>query len=101
MTSSSVLFVYTAGSDYQSTTITVTFEPSDESTEAKCGTVTIIDDMVAGEPNEQFSVSLVSADPTGTFGNRETCVTIVDDDNGKMRLLAILRTVELQGLTLA
>ena len=62
----------------------VTFEPiaGSESGEMRCGNVRIIDDMVA-EPDEQFSVRLISANPAGNFGNDETCVTIVDNDDGK------------------
>ena len=46
-----------------------------------CGNVTIIDDTTAGEPNEEFSVTLVSSDPPGVrFGDRESCITIIDND---------------------
>lgn len=36
-----------------------------------------MDDELANEPNEQFSVSLVSA---SIFRSSETCITIVDND---------------------
>ena len=45
-----------------------------------CGQVQIMDDEVANEANEQFSVSLVSAIPTSVFRSSETCITIVDND---------------------
>ena len=63
----------------------MTFEPiaGNESAEMRCGNVPIIDDTVAGEPDEQFSVRLISANPPGNFSNDETCVTIVDNDDGK------------------
>ena len=80
-----------AGSDYQSTTITVTFEPTEgnEIAEMICGNVPIIDDTVAREPDEQFSVRLMSANPVGNFNNdaSESCVTILDDDDRKLKLL--------------
>lgn len=46
-----------------------------------CRTVAIIDDMVADEPDEQFSVRLTTATPIGNLGQDETCVTIIDDDS--------------------
>lgn len=57
--------------------------------EMMCGNVPIIDDAVAREPAEQFSVRLVSADPVGNFNNdaSESCITIFDDDDRKLRLL--------------
>ena len=47
----------------------VTFEPTagSETAEMMCGNVCIIDDVVAMEPDEQFSVRLISADPVGTY----------------------------------
>ena len=74
----------TAGLDYVSTTIVVTFEPSDESTQTLCGVVPIINDTIPNEPDEQFAVRLIRADPLGNLVGEETCVTIVDDD-GKLR----------------
>ena len=59
----------------------MTFEPSADSMQTLCGTVAIIDDTVANEPNEQFSVRLTSAAPIGNLGQDETTVTIIDDDS--------------------
>lgn len=70
-----------AGSDYHATQISVTFEGSADSMQTLCGTVAIINDMVADEPDEQFSVRLTSATPIGNLGQDETCVTIIDDDS--------------------
>lgn len=39
-----------------------------------------MDDELANEANEQFSVSLVSAIPTSVFRSNETCITILDND---------------------
>ena len=72
---------YAAGSDYEATTITVTFESCDS--QEICGSVPIINDTIANELNEQFSVTLISAIPEGRFGDNETCITIIDDDIGK------------------
>ena len=60
----------------------MTFVPSDETTPQRmCGSVPIIDDTIVGEPDEEFSVTLVSSDPPGArFGDRESCITITDDD---------------------
>ena len=60
----------------------VTFVPSDQATPQRlCDSVSIIDDTIVGEPNEEFSVTLVSSDPPGArFGDRESCITIIDDD---------------------
>ena len=71
-----------ADADYRTTTIMVTFMPSDlGTTQRLCGNVPIIDDMVGNEPNEEFSVTLVSTNPPGAqFGDRESCITIIDDD---------------------
>ena len=82
------------GSDYQSETFIVTFAPivDDVSTQEKCGSVSIIDDAIPGEPNESFSVRLISANPAGSFGNSETCVTIVDNDDGKLELCFCVAT---------
>ena len=52
----------------------------DEASQMMCGRIQIIDDLLAYEPDEQFSVSLVSATPTGVFGSNETCITIMDND---------------------
>ena len=59
----------------------MTFEPRADSMQTLCRTVAIIDDMVADEPDEQFSVRLTTATPIGNLGQDETCVTIIDDDS--------------------
>ena len=71
-----------ANADYRTTTLMLTFEPSDEgTTQRMCGDVPILDDMIGNEPDEEFSVTLVSTDPSGArFGDRESCITIMDDD---------------------
>ena len=71
-----------ADADYRTTTIMVTFMPSDlGTTQRLCGSVPIIDDTVSNEPNEEFSVTLVSTDPPGArFSDRESCITITDND---------------------
>jgi hypothetical protein len=66
----------------------VTFEPtavSETAAEMMCGTIPIIDDAIAGEPDEQFSVRLISANPVGSFADdaSESCITILDNDDGK------------------
>ena len=71
----------------------VTFEPTagSETVETMCGNVRIIDDAVAMEPDEQFSVRLISADPVGNFAEdaSESCITILDNDDGKLRHLYV------------
>lgn len=64
--------------DYVARTLQATFTP--ESDVMMCDRVQILDDELANEPNEQFSVSLVSAIPDGVFRSSETCITIMDDD---------------------
>ena len=59
----------------------LTFQPSDEASQIRCGTVSIIDDIIGNEPPEEFSVTLTSASPDGMFGDDESCVTIIDDDS--------------------
>ena len=58
----------------------LTFTPSDEIPQTICATISIINDTVSNEEDEQFSVTLTSATPVGTFGENTTCVTIIDDD---------------------
>ena len=59
----------------------MTFRPSDDgSTQELCGYVPIIDDYIGNEPDEEFSVTLVSASPYGDFGDSESCITITDND---------------------
>ena len=75
-------FSITVGSDFNSTVLVVTFEPSDDQTSRMtCVPLPIIDDSIANEANEQFSVTLTDAIPTTNVGNNKTCVTIIDDDS--------------------
>lgn len=77
----SIIFkINVAGSDYATVTFEQTFTPMDEASQMMCGLVQIIDDMLAYEPDEQFSVSLVSATPIGVFRSDESCITIMDND---------------------
>ena len=46
-----------------------------------CRQISILDDSIAGEPDEAFSVTLVSASPIGIFEEDTTCITITDDDS--------------------
>ena len=43
--------------------------------------ISIRDDSIAGEPDESFSVTLISATPNGVFEEDTTCITIIDDDS--------------------
>ena len=45
-----------------------------------CLNVRIIDDELSNEPDEEFSVFLLDADPSSGFGLNESCITILDDD---------------------
>lgn len=63
--------------DYTTLTIQATFTPE---TQMMCDRVQIINDDLANELDEQFSVSLISAVPTSVFRSSETCITIVDSD---------------------
>ena len=77
------LLCLAADADYRTTGIIVTFTPSDEGiTQRLCGSVPIINnDMIGNEPDEEFSVTLVSTmPPGGSFGDTESCITIIDDD---------------------
>ena len=68
--------------DYENTTLMFTFEPSDDIPLCKCANVTIIDDSLGNEPDEQFSVSFVSIEPLGMFDpTSEACVTITDKES--------------------
>lgn len=64
--------------DYVSTTVMLTFEPTDEGTLIMCFNVTIIDDSLGNEPDEQFSVTI--SDPAGNMDS-EACITIIDNDS--------------------
>ena len=78
LTSIPYLFDYhVVDSDYVATTVMLTFAPSDET---DCTNITIINDIIGNEPAEEFSVTLTSSSPVGTFGENTTCVTIIDDD---------------------
>ena len=71
----------TADADYNSATFELTFTPSDESSGIMCRQISILDDSIAGEPDEAFSVTLISASPIGIFEEDTTCITITDDDS--------------------
>ena len=74
--------VSTAGSDYETTTLMLPFEPSGDG-QTVCGNVPIIDDDLGNEPNELFSVTITSvSDGSIAIGQEsETCVTIEDNDS--------------------
>lgn len=46
-----------------------------------CRAVQIIDDELANEPPEEFSVVLLEVFPSGEFGVTESCITIIDNDS--------------------
>ena len=70
-----------ADADYSTTTIMATFVPSDQGMQEFCGIIPITDDMIGNEPNKELSVTLISSDlPGANFGDRESCITIIDDD---------------------
>ena len=59
----------------------MSFEPRTEPMQTRCGTVVIIDDTNADEPDEEFAVRITAAAPVGdTTENNETCITIIDND---------------------
>ena len=66
--------------DYNSTTVMLTFMPFDEGTQTICFNVSIIDDFLGNEPDEEFSVTISDTDPAGSV-NSEACVTIIDNDS--------------------
>ena len=66
--------------DYASTTVMLTFVPTDEGTQTMCFNVMIIDDSLGNEQDEQFSVTITDAVPAGSVDS-EACVTIVDNDS--------------------
>ena len=45
-----------------------------------CFNVSIIDDFLGNEPDEEFSVTISDTDPAGSV-NSEACVTIIDNDS--------------------
>ena len=64
--------------------MTLNFLPSKESitVQTHCGVVRIIDDVIGNEPDEEFSVTLISASPEGSFGtDYELHITVRDDDS--------------------
>ena len=70
-----------ADADYSTTTIMATFVPSDQGMQEFCGIIPITDDMIGNEPNKELSVTPISSDlPGASFGDRESCITIIDDD---------------------
>ena len=60
-----------------------TFSASDEAPQPFCIDVPINDDAIANEPEEEFSMTLISAVPAGEFVEDTSCITIVDND-GKL-----------------
>ena len=76
------LYSSSADSDYSTTTLMLTFEPSGES-QIVCGNVSIINDLLGNEPNELFSVTIteVSGGTIGIGAEAESCVEIIDDDS--------------------
>ena len=80
----SIKFHNAAGSDYEATTITVTFEPKNEAVQNICRSVKIIDDEISNEPDEQLSFRLTSATPEGNLGEDIACITIIDNDEGML-----------------
>lgn len=48
--------------------------------QTRCGTVVIIDDTDADEPDEEFAVRLRAVVPVGNITEDETCITIIDND---------------------
>ena len=75
------VWILAAGVDYESTTMMLTFMPSDNR-QSVCTTVPITDDNL-DEPNELFSVRIIDVSPDNSImvgPNSESCVTIIDDD---------------------
>lgn len=61
---------------------TVMFAPIDNQiSQEVCIPLPIIDDLIANEADEQFSVLLIDVTPEVEVGNDETCVTIRDNDS--------------------
>lgn len=72
---------FAADSDYRTTTLELTFMPLPDG-QSVCGKVPIIDDKIANEGTEPFSVRItgVSNSRLRIGPNAETCVNIIDDD---------------------
>ena len=71
-----------ADSDYATTTLELTFEPSGDG-QTVCGNVPVIDDNLGLEPNEMFSVRITMSSVSETnvmIGDDELCVEIIDND---------------------
>ena len=61
---------------------TVMFAPIDDQiSQEVCIPLPIIDDLIANEADEQFSVLLTDVTPAVEVGNNQTCVTIRDNDS--------------------
>ena len=61
---------------------TVMFAPIDDQiSQEVCIPLPIIDDLIANEADEQFSVLLIDVTPEVEVGNNQTCVTIRDNDS--------------------
>ena len=76
----SFLWILAGDSDYETTTLMLTFEPSPDG-QRVCGKVPIIDDLL-DEANELFSVRVTRVSNSNIMigMNAESCVTIIDDD---------------------
>ena len=80
---------HTADSDYSPISREITIGPTTEVGRA-CVTIPIIDDELANEDDEQFSVGFdLSGSPFVTGRNAEACVTITDND-GKNHFYVII-----------
>ena len=79
------MFTFAAGLDYVSITVMLTFMSRDEGTTTRCFNLTIIDDLLGNEPDEDFSVVIVDADPVGNVGD-EACIRIIDDDSECLKM---------------
>ena len=75
------LIFFLAGSDYNVTTTELEFQAMDEVSQTMCAPLLIIDDDIANEADEQFSVILLDVSPAGNIDGEVTCITIIDDDS--------------------
>ena len=77
---------HTAESDYTPVSLQVVVGPT-SGPERACVTVPIIDDNLANEADEPFSIQFnVSGSPLVVGANAEACVTIIDND-GEIHLV--------------
>ena len=90
-----LLFLCAEDVDYDSTTIMLTFESKDDGMAQMCAKVGIIDDKIANEPDEMFSVRLVGVP---SAGNAEACITIKDNDS---KLIGLIICMHLAPLSLS